>query len=963
MKHIGWFGVLTLLMPCLLVAQEPHFIFHDVGEANTNTAIRTVFQDHNGMIWLGTDHGLAKYTGVIWQSVDLPGAKEMLEVTAIAEDSKQRLWIGAADGSIYYRDSIGVFHQFDIEEGLPAKKITAILEDGEGQLWFATYGEGVYVYSANRLFNIDSTDGLSGNDIYTMIRTPDEAIWLGTDDGISICRFQQEVKHVNRMGLKEGLPDQIITSLLSDSHGNVMIGTFEFGIVYFDAKARKIIRPAKPALVAEVTAMGLFDDNEFWFGTREHGVWRYAIGWPDPRRIVSLDQFKLSAASAIMTDVEGNIWITPVDGGLVSCFRPFEKTDVPIGDIQSVFADHADSIWIGTKKGLYKLRQHATRLSEAVVVPVASHLNISAIIEDRFHQLWLGTLDQGLCVFNPKTNKLVSFGSVYQKGGISIMSMSMSDSVIWIATLEGVIAYPADKNILQDANKEFTVFTANGEEMPHFVYHVFVDSKKRTWFSTDGNGVVSLAKGKLQFHRGNDSIDMRTVFATTEDHNGHLWFSVDDIGLVEFDGESYKALSLNGGLGNLNIESIAPVGTGDLVMAHARGIDVMEPDRRHFMYYDNEIGANTIEPGLNAITRNRHGDVYIGCKNRIYAYYASQHKLSIHPHTQITRVAVFEEDVDFRSVNTFSHAQDYFTFDYAGLWYTSPASVTYQYMLEGYDRQWKQSKDNVASYAHLSPGTYTFYVKASENKFFLDEPTASYTFTIRKPFWLEWWFVATVSLAAGALMYWLIKSRERRSERQALLKKEMVESQLSALRAQINPHFLFNSFNTLITIIDENAREPGVAIEYVEKLSDFYRSILQYREQESISLEEEFAIIRNFGYLLEKRYGNYLRLHLDTPPTEGRILPLTLQILVENAVKHNVISAKNPLDVYITVDADDYVTIKNSLQPKSKSEPSTQFGLHSIIKQYQLLTDRRVIVTDGPEVFVVRIPIIKRTRT
>jgi LytS/YehU family sensor histidine kinase len=84
-------------------------------------------------------------------------------------------------------------------------------------------------------------------------------------------------------------------------------------------------------------------------------------------------------------------------------------------------------------------------------------------------------------------------------------------------------------------------------------------------------------------------------------------------------------------------------------------------------------------------------------------------------------------------------------------------------------------------------------------------------------------------------------------------------------------------------------------------------------------------------------------------------------MLVENAVKHNVISAQRPLDVYITIDDDDYVSVSNNLQPKSSSEPSTQFGLPSIIKQYQLMSDRKVIIEEGPEVFKVRIPLMKRT--
>jgi LytS/YehU family sensor histidine kinase len=189
----------------------------------------------------------------------------------------------------------------------------------------------------------------------------------------------------------------------------------------------------------------------------------------------------------------------------------------------------------------------------------------------------------------------------------------------------------------------------------------------------------------------------------------------------------------------------------------------------------------------------------------------------------------------------------------------------------------------------------------------------------------------------------------------------MAEAQLAALKAQINPHFLFNSFNTLITLIDEHADDPRVAIEYVEKLADFYRSMLQYREQELISLEEEWDLVHHFCFLLAKRYGDNLRLHFDPPPTTGLIMPLTLQILVENAVKHNVISETRPLDIHVTVDPDGFITVRNSLQPKSGSEPSTRFGLQSIIKRYQLLSDREVVVARDAGAFTVRIPIIKRS--
>src|SRR5690606_10048677 len=149
------------------------------------------------------------------------------------------------------------------------------------------------------------------------------------------------------------------------------------------------------------------------------------------------------------------------------------------------------------------------------------------------------------------------------------------------------------------------------------------------------------------------------------------------------------------------------------------------------------------------------------------------------------------------------------------------------------------------------------------------------------PFWLRWWFLALCLAAAGGLFYAYIRNRDKRLEREARLKREKVESQFAALKSQINPHFLFNSFNTLITIIEEN---PKIAVEYVEHLSDFYRSIIAYRERDFISLQEEMDLVRSFDFLLKKRYEDGFRLIDRLNGQTGLIMPLALQMLVENAV-------------------------------------------------------------------------------
>ncbi len=958
-----WPLILNVFFLSVVSAQEPRFVVHDIGDENAGLTIHSIIQDHNCMLWLGTEKGLARYDGSTWHDILLGHPDSAYQVSALYEDRSFRIWVGTTSGKIFYLDESRKVHPFDIDEGNPRKSITAITQDTRGYIWFATYGEGAYAYTGTRLFHFGTDDGLSGEDVYAMTATPAGEIWLGTDDGISVCTFDGELKQTRTLGLEDGLPDQIITALLADRKGNVWIGTFEFGVVFYNAAIKSVVRPFENPRMDEITSFTIFDEEEIWIGTHSTGVWRHSPEFKFARRLETVRSLKHGKVTGLLTDVEGNIWIVMDGGALLSGFRPFESLAVSIPEIQTIYTDSDDRLWVGTQKGLYRIESYQAAPSVPVSVLPHLDLNITDILEDQFHQLWIGTIDKGLYVFDPITSAVRHFGSIIDQGGFSIMSMAATSREIWIATLEGVVSYPVDKNIFREPDPAFTLLSDPWQSNLHFVFHVFVDSKDRAWFSTDGKGVFSIDGDVVVQHTGNDSLQMKTVYAVCEDHQGHLWFNTPDLGFIEFDGTHYMPLGIKDGLGNLNLASIYTSASGDIILTHDKGIDVMEPDRRHFMYYREEIGIRDLDPGLNAGTVSSKGHVYSSGRNILFKYYSPKNKLSIHPRTQLTEVRVFDHAVDFSNVHQFTYAQNYISFQYVGLWYTSPSSVKYFYKLEGYDLNWKESRDNVATYSNLPPGDYTFSVKASENNFFLDEPIASYSFSIGKPFWRQYWFIGLLSIASAAGLYWLVKSREVRSGRQALLKKEMIESQLSALKAQINPHFLFNSFNTLITIIDENALKPEVAIEYVEKLSDFYRSILQYREQESISLEEEWEMVHNFMYLLEKRYGHNLRLHIDPPPKEAYILPMTLQMLVENAVKHNVISEKYPLDLYITVDADEYVTVKNNLQPKSKAEPSTQFGLQSILRRYQLLSERKVIIEKSESAFIVRIPIIKKTLT
>src|SRR5688572_10930280 len=435
--------------PLLIRAQEPLFIQHEIGDVNLGIPINRMLQDHQAMIWLGTNNGLARYDGNVWYPIVLDSLSPLAQVTSLMEDDNGKIWVGTSFGRIYFLDLARKVHAFDIEEGHPVKPITSIVQDRHGQIWFATYGEGVYVYTGSRLYNFGMDDGLAANDIYAMTATPNGEIWLGTDDGINICSFRKDQKTTRSLGLKEGLPDQIITSLESDKYGNVWIGSFENGVAYFDAGLNKIIQPFESRHMDEITSFDIFDGKELWIGTRKSGVWRYNADSKFLRKLVNLEASNSGEISDIMSDVEGNVWVSMEEGILLSAFRPFESLVTNVGEIQTLFCDHLDQLWIGSRNGLFRIEENTEAPSFATRVAPEYNFNITDIYEDRFRNLWIATLDKGLFIYNPADGKVKSIRTKELPAN-TIMSIAGTTKDIWIATLQGVVSYDASKNIFTE---------------------------------------------------------------------------------------------------------------------------------------------------------------------------------------------------------------------------------------------------------------------------------------------------------------------------------------------------------------------------------------------------------------------------------------------------------------------------------------------------------------------------------
>ncbi|RMG82206.1 MAG: hypothetical protein D6714_11720 [Bacteroidetes bacterium] len=924
-----------------------------------------LYEDRSTLLWLGTSEGLFSYDGLEFKPY-LKTDSTSNHVRAIYHSRKNTLWVGYQDGSVYFLDN----HQlkpWTPEEGTPAVPVTGFAEDGEGRFWLATYGEGLYYQDGRHVYNMNVDDGLPGNDVYDMLCAPSGKIWVGTDGGISICEIAEGRKNIKTLNRKDGLPDDIVRALKTDEAGNIWVGTYDGGVCCYDAGLGRFVTISPEWQNGIVNTLEIFEGSELWAGTEGNGIWVYSFSQKKWHKMAGAQPLSTAKIYDLHKDTEGNIWILSNEEGVWHANRRFEFMPTDFENIQAIFSDRDDELWVGTETGLFRRKREPSGHTFIPVLP-EKQMNIISLYEDDFGNMWLGTFGEGVIIYNKKTRKK---RHLTEKDGLtngSILSINGVDGRVWLGTLGGVTEFDLSTDPMNYAPLSYRNFNQEDGLGTNFIYCVFVDTRGRVWFGTDGKGISVLENGQIvnypEAHlrpkagKPAKKIELKAVYSITEDPHGHIWFCTARGGVFEFDGEYFEHLSFKEGIRELDITGLFTDARGNILIVHPTGIDLLQPESHHLMYFGEEVGIQNIDPNLNVLCRDQYDRIWIGCKNEIIRYVPLREKLEIHPRTRLLSVSVFLEPFDFERNNVLSHTQNNLVFEYLGLWYTNPELVQYRYQLEGYNPDWVISKDRKATYANLPPGKYTFRVTSTENDAWSDEPVVAWHFEILPPVWQRWWFIVGCLLIAMGLFYGYLKARDYRIQRVNLLEREKAESQLAALKAQINPHFLFNSFNTLIATIEE---DPEVAVEYVEKLSDFYRSMLQYRDKEVIPLKEEVALVQNYTYLLKKRFGDNFKVDIQLNGEEAFVAPLTLQVLVENAVKHNIISKTRPLNVRIRMDEEEaYVVVENNLQRKLKAEVSTRFGLQSLIKRYELLTGKKIKIEETETTFLVSIPVVKK---
>lgn len=917
--------------------------------------IYSLFQNKQGVILLGTSDGLYRFDGIDfikYKQDKVPASP----ITAICELNAGELWIGYENGAMASLKN-NQLTPLILEEGFPKQQIRKILVDYNGVIWIATAGEGIYYYYNKRLYNVDTDDGLTDNYVYDMIFNTYAGIIAATDRGLNAVSLHNGKKVIKSFTSKDGLPDNIVRCLYAASDTNMWFGMEDGGIGAASTSLEMVDHTAQWPFgpVNDIVAT----NSRVFAGTEENGMVIYERDYNNKIIGITDSNTALKKITCLLRDREGNIWAAGDNKLMLTAGSEVEfvynlKRDAA-DKIHCLITGSDKSIWFNSANAVIRIERVAnTWNKKEYKIPVIANADISAMYEDINGIIWIGTMGKGIFKLDPSTAKLEPFKQEPLLIDGNIISISGKSSKVWISSLEGTFSEDLDT-----ANSPLHNYSDKQEIGNKYIYNILEDSRGRTWFATDGNGLSVMQNGKFSSFDSVRQTAGNVVYKIVEDPFKNIWYSTYNRGLMKFDGKKFYNFSVVQGLSDLNITGLA-ISKDNLAAFHKNRIDILNTLTGTVSYLDEEQGLYNINTDLNAYTSDAEGNLYFIADTVLCKYHAS-YNISQMPKIMIDGIQLFLQDVNVQNNHTFRYNENNLSFYYTGLYYPAPGKLIYQYKLENYNKEWKVTKDKMQNFPQLPPGTYTFKVRASINNIFTSAPEASFTFTISRPFWETAWFIALVIVFLTGSVYLLIKAREKHFERLNRLEKEKIRSQLETLKSQINPHFLFNSFNTLISEIEEN---PANAVTYVEKLSDFYRSIVSYREKDIIVLKEELELLGNYSFIQHKRFGDAFRLQTDISEEQSRsyyITPLALQLLIENAVKHNVVSFEKPLLVELFIDEEENLVVRNNITKKMVEEKGSRMGLENIQKRYELLSSRTVLIENDERHFTVKIPLLKQS--
>lgn len=1000
-----WTFILFLIRMCVTVnAQQPDIVFHHITEKEglSYNLVNGFLKDRKGMLWISTYNGLNKYDGAHFYTYHTGNSKDHLpnnSVHKLAEDRNGSIWGGTDNGVFCLDTKTNKFKSYatPYQEKWPA--VYNVCCDKEGRIWATNdFCLSVFNPKADSFELPPVADGFYPETVIRkngLAESPDgKGFWLTTRTGLQYYS-KQEKKFITAANSPDTtlINNHSVSAISKTPYGHYWyVDNTTKTIIGFDP-LKKTVRYRIKADSSDRISYGatLFEDRDhiLWFCNWRYEL--YMIDYLNGNKIRRVQHDKNDVTSIagdffweVMQENDGTLWFGTV-GGISKCnlSRSFYKVhrlppeantiDNPaIGFVSENPFDK--NWWVATSK--YMLVQYHPLTGQSVLFNLEKfaanrsnntpgNVNRMIYFNDSIflfgnNGVWLKKGNQDFAPF--------SFPPPYDSWVIRDAVLDRNRKMMYCATSHKMLQWDMQANSLDSIvfKKPFLI-----KGKPAVITRPQI-IKNRVWMLSSYDWLVYAEHKELKAVLMNyeDSSETEDGYFTgmARDSRGNLWMAKKGDGLIYYNPGKNTSTQFkqHDGLVMDHIMAVAEDGNGKIWSSCYNKFSVYNPLLSSFFNISLPLSENNYAY-TNFLTPLSNGNIIGNVAGDMVEFFTNRLKTpDIRDKPLISQLMVNGIDTNLYAYGelNLSPSENSLQIKFGML--TENAATPYDmlYIMEGAEKKWTTASVNFeANYNSLPPGDYTFKVKALAKDKSWQTAETVLQIHIATPFYSAWWFYALVSAVLLATIVGTYRYRMAQKERllslegkAQLLEKEKTQVMYENLKQHLNPHFLFNSLTSLSSLIRIDQKMAG---NFLDKMSKVYRYILKNRDNETVPLSDEIKFVQLYIDLQKTRFEKGLLINMDIAEEyhHRKIAPVTLQNLVENAIKHNTADAEAPLliDLFIK---DDYLVVMNTLQKKNFVETSNKQGLGNMQSLYRFLSDRPMTVEEDGTHFIVKVPLI-----
>lgn len=1004
-----------LVTCCPLFAQQlPGIRFTHLGvtEGLSSQGVRDFFEDSRGVIWICTTNGLDRYEGNSFRHYRyIPGSNNSLpsdDIWCMREDSQHNFWIGTQNGLCYYEPSINRFsnyrHEKNNSNSLAFERAENIYVDEHDKVWVGSVN-GLQQFDPvtkkiTSLVLVTKEELLkesNAQSVYQIYNDRENKLWVCAGGALFLIDKQK----LSAQKILQNPPNNTgINSIWQDKKGQRWLCFWGKGFARFDGMSM----PAEKDLIRNgeiffrMTEWTSQFNEDYLVISSDHGVSFY-----NPRTnmlsefrkdINNATGFAGGFSGALLRSRQNIVWIATDKG--VEMVEPSKQyfhyhwlapeevraDPVPFGVPLPMFDNgnhYLMGLWHG--HGLWKLdsnwifSQLYSHIPPSSTSPEAK--TVGGFCKDEEGAVWIST-ELSIVKFNESAGIFREFiPSDIKPGAFEFRRLLPMGKDRFLARTRHYGFYIFNK---RTSIFEKHIMSGTKDDLPSDDVNAMIyDQKGKLWITTT-SGLCCFDTALLQIiktyhHDDNDSnsLPANSCTAMDMDRQGHLWIATT-MGVSEFDPVTgkFRNYTTADGLCNNTIIQVLADKNDNIWINTENGMSVYMRDRKVFRNFFERDGLPKNSIG-GQIINGRNKELLISDAGLVMTADPDHIPYNIQePAVFITEAYINNH---FTVINNKDEGQyiealyDHLSLSihFSVINYISAGLNKYYYRLEGMETEWHVSDKGEANYINLPVGEYVIHVKGANNDGVMNEKGDTIRIIIHPRWYQSAWFKLLIALLAGIIVYWLFRSRVRQVRKEASFKQRIAETEMQALRAQMNPHFIFNCLNSIENFILQNDKRK--ASDYLNKFSRLIRSILDSTRDELVPLAKDMESLKLYVELEQLRFNNKFSYHAEVSPElsfgDYKVPPLLIQPYIENAIAHGLAhSGKNDLHLVVKVSleqdmitysiADNGVGRERSRQYNQQNKPrhvsvGLQIAAERIVqfnRQAGYTTDDDVIIDD-----------------